>query len=207
MDADHRTIEVYADIWCPFTHVGLTRLIARRPIGSVVPRFRVHPWPLELVNGEPLSPSFVADEISALQASVAPDLFVGFDEAHFPTTTLDALALVESAYRIGLRVGEEMSLTLRSALFEEGRDIADRSELARCAEDLAVPWPEPEDRVAVEDSLRTGRSRGVVGSPHFFTTDGDVFCPTLDIRRIDGRLHITQDAAAVERLVASCFPD
>ena len=28
-------VEVYADIWCPFTHVGLQRLVARREEAGV----------------------------------------------------------------------------------------------------------------------------------------------------------------------------
>src|SRR5206468_3084962 len=49
-------IEVFADVRCPFTHVGLTRFVARRhELGRREPRLRVRAWPLELVNGEPLS--------------------------------------------------------------------------------------------------------------------------------------------------------
>ena len=47
------TVEIFADVTCPFTHVGL-RLVADRltQLGAVC---RVRAWPLEWVNGEPLA--------------------------------------------------------------------------------------------------------------------------------------------------------
>ncbi|MGZ4803623.1 MAG: DsbA family oxidoreductase, partial [Acidimicrobiia bacterium] len=86
-------IEVFADISCPFTHVGLRRLIERRDqIGSTAV-VHVKAWPLELVNGEPLSGPLVAEKVVALRSQVAPDLFLGFDAERFPSTTLPAMAL------------------------------------------------------------------------------------------------------------------
>jgi predicted DsbA family dithiol-disulfide isomerase len=61
-------LEVFADVLCPFTHVGLRRLIserARRGRDDVVVRVRA--WPLELVNGEPLSAALVTDSTDARQ--------------------------------------------------------------------------------------------------------------------------------------------
>jgi hypothetical protein len=56
-----------------------------------------------------------------------------------------------------------------------------------------LPRPSPDDdRQALQD-WHDGQTRGVVGSPHFFLVGGDVFCPTLEINRTDGRLHITID--------------
>ena len=46
-------IEVFAELSCPFTHLSLRRIVARREdLGRSGPRLRVRPWPLELVNGE-----------------------------------------------------------------------------------------------------------------------------------------------------------
>src|SRR3954464_13451066 len=47
-------IEVFADVACPFTHVGLCRLVARRRESNSDAVLWVRAWPLELVNGEPL---------------------------------------------------------------------------------------------------------------------------------------------------------
>jgi predicted DsbA family dithiol-disulfide isomerase len=202
---DDEPIEIYADIWCPFTHVGLTRLLSRRSGSSVTPRFRIHPWALEIVNGAPLDPDFVAEEIDALTASVAPDLFRGFSREHFPRSTLAALSLVETAYDIGLEEGEAIGLALRAVLFEEGRDIADRAVLDATAAGLGLPRTGDVDRDAIERSLEAGRARGVVGSPHFFTSRGDYFCPALDIRRVDGSLRISENPEMAERLASECF--
>lgn len=58
--ADLATVEVFADILCPFTHVGLRTLIDRRnEHGLTRPRLRIRAWPLEVVNGKPLDPEHV----------------------------------------------------------------------------------------------------------------------------------------------------
>jgi 2-hydroxychromene-2-carboxylate isomerase len=72
---------------------------------------------------------------------VAPDLFAGLDADHFPTSTLEALALVARAYRTDPRLGERMSFAVRDALFEQGADISDHVVLAGIAESLGVPLP------------------------------------------------------------------
>jgi hypothetical protein len=45
----------------------------------------------------------------------------------------------------------------------------------------------------------------VLGSPHLFTAGHDAFCPTLDIRRVDGELQIDADPSALERFVDLAF--
>jgi predicted DsbA family dithiol-disulfide isomerase len=197
-------IEVFADVCCPFTHVGLRRLAQRREQLGRRGEIVVRAWPLELVNGEPVAAATVAEEVEALRAQVAPDLFTGFDPARFPTTTLPALALAAAAYRRATDVGERVSLALRDALFEEGRDVADPSVLGAIGEAHRVA-AEPVDDAAVLADWKEGRRRGVVGSPHLFTAGHDAFCPTLDIRRVDGDLRIDIDRAALERFVDLAF--
>ena len=82
-------IEVFADIWCPFAHVGLRRLRTLREHAEM-PEFLVHvrAWPLELVNGRPLDPVTTAHHVAELRAQVAPECFAHFDPDRFPTTTL-----------------------------------------------------------------------------------------------------------------------
>jgi hypothetical protein len=94
------TIEVFADIWCPFAHVGLrTVLRRRRELGRDDVPVRVRSWPLELVNGVPLSVESTAAHVEELREEVTPDMFVAFDPGHFPRSTLPALALACLAYR------------------------------------------------------------------------------------------------------------
>ncbi len=200
-------IDVYADIWCPFTHVGLKRLVEQRSKQqrSHEVTLRVRPWPLELVNAKPMDAAFIGDEIDDLRSQVAADLFTGFDVDAFPTTTLPALALAESAYRIGDAEGEQISLALRDAMFEEGLDISDPHVLNTIADAAGIPPAIPADADAVIAGWHEGKERGVVGSPHFFTTNGGFFCPALDIKRVDGHLRIQPDLPAFERFVEACF--
>jgi predicted DsbA family dithiol-disulfide isomerase len=198
-------IEVFADVCCPFTHVGLRRLVAERAKRGTDVVLRVRAWPLELVNGAPLDAAFIAEEVDDIRRQVAPDLFTGFRESAFPASSLPALALAEAAYRVGDVLGERMSLALREALFEQGRDIGDERVLADLAAAVDAPLPDDADRARVRASWDEGRTRGVIGSPHFFTPDGGFFCPSLDIARVDGHLRITADPAGFDQFVASCF--
>ena len=94
----------------------------------------VRAWPLELVNGAPLDPTVTWEHAEDLREQVAPDLFRHLDVDRFPSSTLDALALANRAYRTDLQVGERVSFALRDALFEEGRDISDRVTLEHLAQ-------------------------------------------------------------------------
>jgi len=180
-------------------------VIERRDAVAADVVLHVRTWPLELVNGAPMDAAFIGEEVVDIREQVAPDLFTDFREATFPTTTLPALALVEAAHRIGSTEGEAMSLALRDALFEHGRDVSDPAELADLATAAGVPLPDDADHEAVRASLAEGRDRGVVGSPHFFTPDGAFFCPALDIARVDGHLRIAQKADMFDAFVTVCF--
>ena len=114
-----RTVEVFADVLCPFTHVGLRTLIDRRSDrGLTEPRLRIRAWPLELINGKPHNSHHVGAEISALRASVRPDLFAGFSIDAFPGTSMAAFALTAAADRVGDPVLiEEVGMALRSMVW------------------------------------------------------------------------------------------
>ena len=213
-------IEVFADVGCPFTHVGLRRLVgarAERGRGDVA--LRVRAWPLELVNGAPLDPACIAEEVDDLRRQLVPDLFVGFRADRFPRTSLPAFVLAADAYAVDLATGEAVSLAVRDALFEEGRDVADPAVLAAIAEAHGLPTAAARSDADRHDErpghaaghpgpladLAEGRRRGVVGSPHFFTPGGDFFCPALDIARVDGHLRITADPAGFDAFLAACF--
>ena len=183
-----RTVEVFAELLCPFTHVGLRTLIDRRPLERPEPRLRIRAWPLELINGEPLDPHHVGAEISALRASVRPDLFSGFRADAFPRTSMPAYALTAAADRLGEpALVEEIGMALRNAVFEEGLDIGQRDVVATIADRYGIePLDAEATAAAVRADLDEGRARGVIGSPHFFAEDGESgFCPSLAICRDD----------------------
>ena len=202
-------IEVFADVSCPFAHVGLRRLVARRDALSADLVLRVRAWPLELVNGHPMDAAFIAEEVEEIRAQVAPDLFAGFVESKFPRTSIPAFELAALAYGAGDQVGERVSMALRDAMFEHGQDISDPSviEAIGQAHGVALDLGAASEASAksVQSDWHEGQQRGVQGSPHFFTPDGAFFCPTLDIQRVDGRLRITADNEAFNGFVDQCL--
>ncbi len=184
-----RTVEVFADVLCPFTHAGLHTLIDRRTErGLDEPRLRIRAWPLELINGKPLDPHHIGAEITALRASVRPDLFTGFSVDTFPSTSMAAFALTAAAARTDDPVlVEEVGMALRDAVFEQGLDIGRPEIVAPIANSFGLePLAAEATSLAVHADWDEGRGRGVIGSPHFFTSDGESrFCPVLDISRDD----------------------
>ncbi len=203
-----KVIEVFADIWCPFTHVGLRRLVEQRALrgrDDVVLHARA--WPLELVNGAPLAGDFVSTEVHALRKSVAPDLFTGFDAKRFPDSTIPALALAATAYKHDDRVGEQVSLELRNALFERGSDIGDPGVLAEIANALGIEQEGDESERWVHDEWHEGKARGVLGSPHFFVDGQGFFCPTLTINHVGDELKVNIDLEAFNAFNAFVFDD
>jgi predicted DsbA family dithiol-disulfide isomerase len=199
----HRVIEVYADIWCPFAHVGLRRFVEARDARSAAVTLRVRAWPLELINDEPLDSGHVAEEIEVLRQSIAPDLFTGFDRRAFPTTTLPGLRLGAAAAAASPSVGEAVALELRNRLFERGEDVADPQVLAEVAEAHGIDEPAPLQ--VVEEEWAQGRARGVDGSPHFFIETDGFFCPAFDVSKVDGHLHVEADPESFDRFLESCF--
>ena len=161
-------VEVFADVACPFTHVGLRRLVDRRDRLGRTDVVRVRASPLEHVNHSPLDGAFIAEEVGAIRAQVAPDLFAGFAADTFPGTSLPALALAAAAYRRGDDVGEAVSLELRDLCFEQGIDIADPEVLGRVAAEHALTVTD-DDHASIDVDHLEGENRGVIGSPHFFT--------------------------------------
>jgi predicted DsbA family dithiol-disulfide isomerase len=197
-------IEVFADIWCPFAHVGIHAAFAARArfarpdVGIIV-----RSWPLELVNGAPMDPHKAMANASALREQVAPDLFGHVDPDNFPTSTIPALALAAAGYRRDIATGEALSLALRHALFEEGRNIEDSTVFDDIARRHGLEAVATLDDADVHAHWRNGQSRTVKGSPHFFTLDQDVFCPALNIsRNVVGALELRRTDDVLERFLA-----
>ncbi|HET7490092.1 MAG TPA: DsbA family protein [Acidimicrobiales bacterium] len=198
------TLEVFADVRCPFTHSGVRRLLERRREAGadVVLRFRA--WPLELVNGEPLDPALVAEEVDAIRDQVRGDLFAGFDPGRFPATSLPALALADAAYGVDVATGEGVSLALRDACFEQGRDIADAEVLRQIAGAHGVGGPIDDQHGVVRD-WKEGQERGVEGSPYYFVGEAGFFCPALHIEKVDGRFRLANATDEFEAFLARAF--
>ena len=201
------SIEVFADVWCPFAHVGLRATVWRRQaLGRVESPLRIRAWPLELVNEAALDPATTALHVAELRAQVAPELFTGFDPGCFPSTSLPALALSAAAYREGDGVGEAVALALRDALFEEGRDIADPGVLSEIGSLHGVVVPIPGRPRGGAGRLAAGTGAGGEGLPAFLLRGRDVFCPSLDIsRHADGQLVVRRNTKALDDFLDDCW--
>ena len=143
----------------------------------------VRAWPLELVNGAPLDPDLIADEVAQLRARSPRTSSRASTRASSGFVASRARSRC-AAYERDVRIGERVSLLLRDALFEQGRDISRPDELARIADLAGVPRVAglADRRALVLDDWQEGQHRGVIGSPHFFVGDTSFFCPSLDIR-------------------------
>jgi predicted DsbA family dithiol-disulfide isomerase len=197
---DHH-IEVFADITCPFTHIGLRRLVAERDVRGSDHRILVSSWPLELVNADPARGPALVPKIATLRRTVAPDLFRGFDPNRFPASSLPALGLVAAAYQHDVAAGEQLSLAVRTALFEEGADIVDPSVLETLATRCGLPGLARNDQQVIDDWHR-GEALGVIGSPHFYVAGGSFFCPALEITHPDEGLSISFDVDGFDQFLA-----
>jgi predicted DsbA family dithiol-disulfide isomerase len=177
-----QVIEVFADIWCPFTHIGLKLVAGQlRKRGRQDVTIWVRSWPLEWVNGQPMDPSATLDHINEIRVQVSTEVFVGFQASRFPHSTIPVLALVAHAYRADRELGQVLSLEVRDRLFERGLDVSDRDTLVAMAKSFGLDPPDPDDYGTVVSDWKEGRRRGVAGSPHFFCAGMSVFCPSLDI--------------------------
>lgn len=205
--APPRSIEVFADVWCPFAYVGLRTIaseLKRRGRSDV--ELHVRAWPLERVNDAPMNPAKTEEHIHHLRASVAPDLFRGFNNKTFPTTTIPAMALTACAYRTSSSAGIAMAFAVREALFEDGLNIADDEVLQRLAARFGLHMPDVNDFQSVIDDWHEGQRRGVIGSPHFFCGDLQGFCPALDITRDpEHGMTIAMDSAGATAFLDQCL--
>jgi predicted DsbA family dithiol-disulfide isomerase len=204
--ATRAAVEVFADMTCPFAHVGLRRFVAHREQrGAVLPKLRVRAWPLELVNGAALPAALVAQRVDELRAQVAPDFFRGFDRDLVPHSSMPAFELAATAYEVGDDTGERVSLAIREAFFEEGLDISSPAVLDRIAASAGVTVHRADAERLVLHDYEEGIRRGVRGSPEFYLDGRGWFCPSLRIERVDGTLVIEPNPHAIEAFLAACF--
>jgi predicted DsbA family dithiol-disulfide isomerase len=197
-------VEVFADITCPFTHVGLKLVAARLAEQRPGVECRVRAWPLEWVNGTPLEGDAVAVKIQVLRDQLGREFFTGFQPDRFPTTTIPALNLAAAAYAVDAVSGLLVSMELRDELFEKGRDIADPEVLAEIASRHGLDAPPTEPSPTVKADYADGRGRGVRGSPDFFIGANEFFCPALDLDHDDaGQLLAAIDIEGLEAFIST----
>ena len=197
---------MFADMSCPFVYVGLRRLLEARDTRGSNARIRVRAWPLEWINGRQLAPQLVAAEIAKIREKVAPHLFAGFEPSRFPDSTIDALGLAAAAYGRDVQTGEQVSLRVREALFEEGgispttRSCA-RSGAGSASSRCPGPWP-PTSSAPIGSADRLE-----VCAVHPTSSSGtrSWFCPALRIRHEGSDFDISVDSSSLDDFYAAAL--
>ena len=203
IDQGELVLEVFADVTCPFTHVGLKRVIEHIASSGRPIALRVRAWPLEWVNGAALDVDAVEMKAKALTEQLGVDDFSGLLHDQWPSSTLPALGLAAAAYERDMSTGLAVSLALRTALFEHGRNIGEPAVLAEIAAEHGLAVPAGDDTTAVQADYDEGRRLGVSGSPHFFVGDDNFFCPALDLGHdADGNLTARLDTVGLAEFFA-----
>lgn len=199
-----RTIEVFADVTCPFTHVGLKRVTERlAALDDDGIEIMVRAWPLEWVNGSVFAADVMPRKFDAVNAHVDPPEFTGFRADRWPTSTIPALNLVAAGYRRDARTGLRAALAVRRALFDDGADIGDPATLAVLADELGLAAPSADPDDALRADFEEGSRRGVRGSPEFWIDGEAFFCPSLEIHTDeDGRLLADFDPDGLDDFIA-----
>lgn len=192
-------LEVFADITCPFTHLGLKRVVAE--LGDADVEIVVRSWPLEWVNGALLEPAAVKVKIAALHDQLGIGDFDGFREDTWPTTTIPALNLAAAALAVDAPTGLAVSLALRHALFEDGRDVSDHTVLASIADRFELDPPAIDADARVHADYEDGKQRGVRGSPDFWLGNEEFFCPALTLGHDDAGLVAEFDVEGLGRFL------
>ncbi|MCP3935786.1 MAG: disulfide bond formation protein DsbA [Actinomycetia bacterium] len=200
---NNRQLEVFADISCPFTHVGLKKVVGELDHLEHEVDVVVRAWPLEWVNGEVFPPDVMRVKVDAIGGHLGAEYFAGFDEQTWPNTTLGALNLAAKAYEVGITKGLAVSLALREAVFEQGLDIGRPEVLAEIASEFALEAPSSEASAAVTADYEEGQRRSVKGSPEFWIDGQAFFCPSLTIGHDDDGLTAEFDPSGIDTLLSA----
>jgi predicted DsbA family dithiol-disulfide isomerase len=184
MDVSPGTIVVFADVGCPFAHIGLHRLLdtrARLDLDDAV-ALDIRAFPLELFNDRPTPKHSLDLEIAALSQAVPEAGWQAWSDRdyRFPVTMLPPMEAVQAAKLQSFRAAEQLDHRLRTAFFAESRCISMRHEILACAAECAAV-----DVAALTEALDDGRARrtvidqweqsqgeDILGSPHLFLPDG-----------------------------------
>lgn len=187
------TIDVYADIACPWCYVGRARLkqaLDKRPELDVSLRWR----PFQL---QPNIPPEGRDFRTVLERKFGgwdraermferiremgreEGLAFNFDAIEVASNTADAHRLALWVQdRHGQEAGDTMATTLFRAYFSEGRNVSDRDVLVDCVAEVGLDEEEArtllegdEYAEAVRKSQQQARRRGITGVPCYVFDD------------------------------------
>lgn len=179
------TVQVWSDLLCPFTYVGLLRLRrARERLGlDGVVRLEHRTFPLELFNGP--HPRRGTDTEAVGLGQIEPEaefrVWTAADDL-YPHTVLLAAESVHAANAQSLEAGEALDLALRRAFWTRSRSISHRQVILEEAGGLpdglldvtvlAAALDDGRHRGDVMRDFAVARTDAVAGSPTFRLGDG-----------------------------------
>ena len=183
IEVAERTIAIYADIACPWSHVAVHRLHRTRSRLGLEEEvlFDLRPFPLEVFNSRATPKRTLDAEVpvaGGLEPGAGWKMWDG-PEYDYPVSTLLALEAVQAAKAQGLEASAQLDRGLRTAFFAESRNVALRHVVLAVAEAcelvdagaLRARLDRGSARAQVLDGA-TAPERGVKGSPHLFLPDG-----------------------------------
>ncbi len=152
-------IEVFADVGCPFAHMGLSMLVDERARRESVRRETPGPglatgdrqWQTGSKRGRRRKGR------SAAASQLGTGRFHDFDGSAYASTFLPAMELTAAAFEADPRIGEAVALEVRDLTFEQSVDVADSAVLVGSGRS---PW----DRGSGPVGSKPGRSRPGRGS-------------------------------------------
>ncbi len=183
------TIDVYADVACPWCYVGRARLKEALANRSVDVSLRWRPFQLqpdlppegrdfrsvlEEKFGDWSRVEGMFDRIEEMGAEMG--LTFDFDAVEVAPNTADAHRLVLWAQEQDR--GDEMATALFQAYFSEGRNVSDSEVLVDCAAEVGFGAAEAQDLLdsetyadEVRESQRQAQRRGITGVPCYVFDD------------------------------------
>ena len=215
MQVPARTVAIWSDLGCPWSHAIVWRLHdARRRLGlERKVTFDHHAFPLELFNNEP-TPRPLREAEGRVAAGLAPRAgwqpWSAPDHA-WPVTMLPPMEAVQAAKLQSLAASEQLDRGLRRAFWGESRCISLRHVILEVANEtdvvdvgaLAAALDDGRARRALFDDWAIARGDEVRGSAHLFAPDGtNAQNPGLEIAW-DGEAArvLADDPAAIDDLV------
>lgn len=173
-----RTIQLWSDLLCPFSHIAVHRLHMARERLGLTDRVRMdhHTFALELFNGP--HPRRGTDTEAVGLGQIAPDagfrVWTGPDDL-YPHTILLAAEAVYAAKAQGPGLAEALDRALRRAFWFQSRSIAHRQVILDVAGETAGV-----DVAALAGALDSGRHRRDLMDDHAVAmTDAIPGSPTL----------------------------
>jgi len=182
------TIQIWADLLCPFAHVAVYRLRQTRERLGLRVQLDHHAFPLELFNGP--HPRRGTDTEAVALGQIAPEagfrVWTGPDDL-YPHTVLLATEAVLAAKAQSEGTGEALDAALRRAFWLQSRSIAHRQVILDVADEAAAELADatggPVVRLDVHelaDALDSGRHRrDVMADFAIARTDAIPGSPTL----------------------------